>query len=191
MSQERGRDPIVSTGRGGAGNLVRESSVGPDSGISDERGREFSPRPVERAIHAGRGGAGNIRSPSRDPKRDAISEAQEDALQEKLIAERRGREMDKPFSSGRGGAGNISDSRSRSRSAVRGGAAGASDRGVRDESRSRSRMRDSLGPVHSGRGGYGNIVEEGHEENPSKRVQEALYEKAVKAKYDEEEGHHQ
>lgn len=100
--------------------------------------------------------------------------------------------MDKPFSSGRGGAGNISDSRSRSRSAVRGGAAGAaSDRGARDESRSRSRMRDSIGPVHSGRGGYGNILEEGHEEDPSKRVQEALYEKAVKAKYDEEDSHHQ
>ena len=85
--------------------------------------------------HAGRGGAGNIRSPSRDPK-DAIYEAKEDALQAQLVAKDRGRRADAPFSSGRGGAGNISRSQSRSRSQAR-------------------------NEVHAtGRGGWGNIAEE-------------------------------
>lgn len=51
--------------------------------------------------------------------RERIEEQREDALESKLVAERRGREreLDAPFSTGRGGAGNIGgSSRSRSRS---------------------------------------------------------------------------
>ncbi len=71
--------------------------------------------------HAGRGGSGNIRSPSTDPAARIRAE-QEENLEDRLIHERRGRELatDAPFSTGRGGAGNIggSTSRSRSRSAM-------------------------------------------------------------------------
>lgn len=131
--------------------------------------------------HAGRGGAGNIRSPSRDPKRSAIEEANEDALQEQLIAERRGREADLPTSSGRGGAGNISSaaSRSRSRSAVRDN--NGSPARIREASRTR------LGPTHAGRGGYGNITEDIAEEDLERRAQEQRYEQEVRRKYDEED----
>ena len=95
-------------------------------------------------IHSGRGGAGNIRSPSREP-RDRVNEAKEDALQARLIAEERGREKG-GISTGRGGVGNIAGgrSKSRSRSAVRGG-----------------RTDSPRGDMHaSGRGGWGNINEE-------------------------------
>lgn len=135
----------------------------------------------EQVTHAGRGGAGNIRSPSRDPKRTAIEEANEDALQEQLIAERRGREADLPTSSGRGGAGNISSaaSRSRSRSAVRD--TNSSPARIREASRTR------LGPTHAGRGGYGNITEDIAEEDLERRAQEQRYEQEVRRKYEEEE----
>lgn len=195
MSEERGRDQRISTGRGGAGNLVRSLSRGPDPDVipGAERGRELRDPSVERVsamsvspadsqvTHAGRGGAGNIRSPSRDPKRSAIEEANEDALQEQLIAERRGREADLPTSSGRGGAGNITSaaSRSRSRSAVR--EANSSPARIREASRTR------LGPTHAGRGGYGNITEDIAEEDLERRAQEQRYEQEVRRKYEEEE----
>jgi hypothetical protein len=133
------------------------------------------------ATHAGRGGAGNIRSPSRDPTRNRLDEAQEDALQEKLIAERRGRQADAPFSSGRGGAGNISDvnSRSRSRSAARGEPA--------PRETSTTRAGNGLNRYSSGRGGYGNIAEEKGEDDLLKLAQEQRYEAEVKRKYDEGE----
>ena len=98
-------------------------------------------------VHSGRGGAGNIRSPSREP-RDRANEQAEDALQARLIAEERGRAQ-AVLSTGRGGVGNIAGgrSKSRSRSAVRDG---------RDESVARK-----AGDRHgSGRGGWGNINEE-------------------------------
>jgi hypothetical protein len=102
--------------------------------------------------HSGRGGAGNIRSPSRN-RSDIIAEEHEHALQDRLVAESRGRQADAPFSVGRGGAGNIRDkSQSRSRSAVR---------NVNGE-----RERASPSPAahghefhSSGRGGWGNISE--------------------------------
>ncbi|KAL7419372.1 hypothetical protein Q5752_006210 [Cryptotrichosporon argae] len=208
MAEERGRAPIVSTGRGGAGNLVRSPSRGVDASPTPgvERGRELYPVASAGAgagahpTHAGRGGAGNIRSPSRDA-RERRADADEEALQAALIAERRGRQTDAPFSSGRGGAGNIStsESRSRSRSAVRG------RDGDRDGSRERSRTRDSsrtrslLHPVASrgqatiasGRGGYGNIIEEkGSHEDLQRIAQEQRYEAEVRKKHDEEEAQH-
>lgn len=105
--------------------------------------------------HSGRGGAGNIRSPSRN-RSDIIAEEKEANLQDRLVAEARGRQADQPFSTGRGGVGNIRD-KSRSRSAVRGATpSGASD--------GRSTPL-SQGHVHhdvhsSGRGGWGNISED-------------------------------
>ena len=50
MSEERGRDQRISTGRGGAGNLVRSVSRGPDPDVipGAERGRELRDPSVER-----------------------------------------------------------------------------------------------------------------------------------------------
>ena len=50
MSEERGRDQRISTGRGGAGNLVRTLSKGPDPDVipGAERGRELRDPSMER-----------------------------------------------------------------------------------------------------------------------------------------------
>jgi hypothetical protein len=105
--------------------------------------------------HSGRGGAGNIRSPSRN-RSDIIAEERENNLQDRLVAEARGRQADQPFSTGRGGVGNIRD-KSRSRSAVRGATpSGASD--GRSTPLSQNHVHHD---VHSsGRGGWGNISED-------------------------------
>ncbi|QRW17739.1 class I glutamine amidotransferase-like protein [Rhizoctonia solani] len=68
-SRSRGRE-FQSTGRGGAGNFVRSESVSRtrEDGVGQERGREILP--ASKVTHSGRGGAGNIRSPSRDPEAD-------------------------------------------------------------------------------------------------------------------------
>lgn len=112
-STSRGRD-LASTGRGGAGNIVRgESASRPrpeDEGA--ERGRDVYPREEPNHVtHAGRGGQGNVRSPSRDPAKEAA----ERAFEEEVL--RKSREHREQFgvSSGRGGSGNIDRSRSRSR----------------------------------------------------------------------------
>lgn len=166
---------MVSTGRGGAGNLIRSPSRGvdPDVSAGGERGRSVRDQSLDRVIHSGRGGAGNIRSPSRNPSERIAEEKAEDALQDKLIAESRGRQTDAAFSTGRGGVGNISRSKSRSRSAVRGNGSAAPP------------------PVSvSGRGGFGNISEE-QRQSMDEEKREALekYEKDVLAKHKAEEGH--
>lgn len=66
-------------------------------------------------------------------------------MQERLIAESRGRQAEAPFSSGRGGAGNISTSRSRSRSKAR--------HEKDDVKHEKQEYRAG------GRGGYGNMTE--------------------------------
>jgi hypothetical protein len=104
--------------------------------------------------------------------------AQEDQLQEKLIADRRGRQADAPFSSGRGGAGNISDSRSRSRSAIR-----AESPRTREDSRTRT---STNARTSSGRGGYGNVVPE-RDEDLLKLAQEQLHENNVIRDYEARE----
>ncbi|KAG8864096.1 hypothetical protein FRB96_006970 [Tulasnella sp. 330] len=111
-SSSRGRD-FASTGRGGAGNVVRSASASRDvrAEDGDERGREVFVN-GDRVTHAGRGGQGNIRSPSRDP----AQVAQERAFEEAVIRKRREEREAQPASSGRGGTGNISADRSRSRS---------------------------------------------------------------------------
>jgi len=109
-SASRGRD-LASTGRGGAGNIVREESIDrtPDG---DERGRDVIPRDeTTRVTHAGRGGQGNVRSPSRDPAKEAA----ERVYEEEVLRKSREHREKYGLSSGRGGVGNISRSRSRSR----------------------------------------------------------------------------
>jgi len=117
---ERGRnmhkdgDYIVSTGRGGAGNLRAASrtraadAAEPSEEELRERSRE---RSRERGLVGGRGGAGNFRSPSKQPAdriRERIEE-EEIAKEERAAQEKRAAEEVKHYHShGRGGAGNIS-----------------------------------------------------------------------------------
>ncbi|KAK4686517.1 hypothetical protein P7C73_g3603, partial [Tremellales sp. Uapishka_1] len=168
---DRGRAPVISTGRGGAGNLVRSPSRGIDPEVipGAERGREITPRGVsaDRVTHAGRGGAGNIRSPSRPGER--IEEAKEEAIQSQLVTERRGRQAEEPFSSGRGGAGNIARSRSRS------------------QARESSREHKS-----GGRGGYGNTIleQKASGEDLAKMAAEQRYEQEVLARHRAAESGH-
>ncbi|ORY24010.1 hypothetical protein BCR39DRAFT_472749 [Naematelia encephala] len=170
LESARGRQPVVSTGRGGAGNLIRSPSRGvdPETTPGIELGREVRDGSHDRVTHSGRGGAGNVRSPSRP--RDVIAEAREDALQDQLVADRRGRQAEAPFSTGRGGAGNIARSKSRSRSAVR----------------DHHEHHDLHGV---GRGGFGNIVED-RPQTPVDLQKEAAvrrYEADIAARHSAEE----
>ncbi|WVR04745.1 hypothetical protein IAU60_001756 [Kwoniella sp. DSM 27419] len=178
MADDRASRPIYSTGRGGAGNLMKSPTRGHDFDAAPgvERGRELSPHPVgEQITHSGRGGIGNIRradSASRT-RADLAADEKEDALQEKLIAERRGRQaVEGGYSTGRGGVGNISRSKSRSRSAAR---VGGREDGV------------GATPSHmhaSGRGGFGNITEErGDSIDLEKEAAHKQYEADVLAKH--------
>lgn len=132
-SRSRGRE-FQSTGRGGAGNFVRSESVSRtrEEGVGQERGREILP--ANRITHSGRGGAGNIRSPSRNPEAD-ISEL---SREREIIEDHRRSEEGQVHSTGRGGYGNMD--------------------------RSRSRSREPSKTLHSsGRGGFGNIsAADGH-----------------------------
>lgn len=107
--------------------------------------------------HSGRGGAGNIRPSSHSRTREDIKqEAEEEALQEQLIADARGRQAEQAFSTGRGGVGNISRSRSRSKART--------SRGESSTRREGSALglgrRTTRDTVTTGRGGFGNISEE-------------------------------
>ncbi|KAF7979457.1 hypothetical protein HWV62_42265 [Athelia sp. TMB] len=163
----RGRD-LISTGRGGAGNIVRSPSR--DVEI-ESKGHVNSADVASRALSTGRGGAGNIRSPSRDsPTRgrydnhtaallaesgaaavDAFTQSANGAVdkgsleyEREVLARHREAEARKGIqSTGRGGAGNILPSHTPSPN--------------RSGSRSRSRAPNPP-PVHStGRGGAGNL----------------------------------
>lgn len=109
-STSRGRNDLVSTGRGGGGNFVRSESTSRNRAeVGDERGREVL-QPVEKITHAGRGGAGNVRSPSRDRNKE-----QADLLYEEEVLRKSRQDRPIGISGGRGGIGNIATSRSRSR----------------------------------------------------------------------------
>lgn len=89
-------------------------------------------------ISSGRGGAGNVRSPSRDPldrKKLADAQAREDKLQE----EYRSHDSKVAHSTGRGGAGNIAT--------------------TADAAEERGRGRDSNG-TSGGGGGVSGVSEE-------------------------------
>lgn len=127
----------ASAGRGGAGNMVRSESQSraqvTRTEDGDERGRDIAPRDENRVslalplhhspylfdsrvrpsqiTHAGRGGQGNVRSPSRDPAKDAAERAFED----EVLRKNRDNRESWGVSYGRGGTGNIEKSRSRSR----------------------------------------------------------------------------
>jgi len=140
-SQSRGREGLVSSGRGGAGNIRPASrsrdpvvrGKGPDD-FSPSRGREL-PVIGDALTHAGRGGAGNIRSPSRD----ADGERKYAAGVEQYAREHR--DPNAPVSHGRGGYGNVSRSPAASRSP------------------SRTQESANRGPVHTfGHGGAGNVA---------------------------------
>jgi len=112
----RGREALISTGRGGAGNIMRSPSrdIGPES-----RGHVNSDNIAARALSTGRGGAGNIRSTSRDGRADSrISSILPDQATEyeREVLQKYADARDEVHVTGRGGLGNISGSRSRSRS---------------------------------------------------------------------------
>ncbi|WWC68080.1 uncharacterized protein I206_101999 [Kwoniella pini CBS 10737] len=203
MADERPGRAIYSTGRGGAGNLMKSPTRGQDLEAQPgvERGRELSPHPVgELVTHSGRGGAGNIhRSASRSRTREQINKdekeaAEEAILQEKLVAERRGRQaVEGGFSTGRGGAGNIERSKSRSRSAIRnplgGSVAGKDDYSSLAPTVSHTPTSNTQHTIgHSGRGGFGNIQEErGDSIDLEKEQARQRYEREVIAKHQAEE----
>jgi len=149
-SQSRGRDvQYQSTGRGGAGNFKRSESVSRDAVQrdvdGDERGREIFNHPGA-PTHSGRGGAGNVRSPSRDP---AVRAAELEAIKHEkdVIEATKALEKTQIHSSGRGGFGNMTVTTPPTTSPSR------------PASTSRSRSRDP-GFISSGRGGAGNIRSE-------------------------------
>ncbi|ETS61159.1 hypothetical protein PaG_05114 [Moesziomyces aphidis] len=141
--EERGRDPFIATGRGGAGNIIRSPSRSRDrSGNAIPQQTAAAAAVPAHMISSGRGGAGNVRSPSRDPldrKRAAEVQAREDKLQE----EYRQQDLKAPHSTGRGGAGNIAadaEERGRGRGDSSNGGGGGGVSGLlRSLSRSRSR----------------------------------------------------
>ncbi|KAH0834908.1 hypothetical protein J3R83DRAFT_10554 [Lanmaoa asiatica] len=190
-SVSRGRDAFQSSGRGGLGN-IRLSSQSRDSrpttndldDISHTRGREPAIHPDrvglsslhipspnlltldDQVISVGRGGAGNIRSPSRDAKHITEDAAEAD-YQARLVREHA--EETTIHSSGRGGVGNISGSRSRSRdpaavmhSTGRGGAGNIhTGNDLQPEALDAEERRQHAHPegIHStGRGGAANIT---------------------------------
>jgi len=112
-SQSRGREGYTSTGIGGLGNIRRTSlsrEYRPDSGpddFSNTRGRETAVDP-SRVHSTGRGGAGNIRSPSQD-----ASPLRANPSEREVIDSYKTTSKDAPHSTGRGGLGNFSRSRSR------------------------------------------------------------------------------
>jgi hypothetical protein len=120
----------------------RDRPVGGPDDFSSTRGREPAIAPTPDIRSTGRGGAGNIGSPSRD--RDVRT-----ASEQEFIRAHDARELEAVHSTGRGGIGNISGSHSRER----GGAPLSPTRGGNGD------QGQGQGQVHSsGRGGAGNIV---------------------------------
>jgi len=102
---------IYTYGRGGAGNIHCSSvprnlcQPGPD-GCSPQ-GCELANRRNEQVTSTGRGGAGNLRSPTRDAHAAAEAAIRIDG---RYIRELYSEKGEKIYSTGRGGAGNISRS---------------------------------------------------------------------------------
>lgn len=116
LPEERGRTThqhIFTTGRGGAGNLVKSGIPTDPNELTFEEdlvtNEERSKRVLSPRSH-GRGGAGNIRSPSRDASQRAEQAEklkqldEEDRRIEEAYDERT---KNSAHSTGRGGAGNI------------------------------------------------------------------------------------
>ena len=92
--------PIVSTGRGGAGNIGHDDTVYADGGITREAPQGES---ANGEFSTGRGGAGNIgRSPRLGPEVVADSQRPVDNVPDITT-----RDAQEEFHTGRGGAGNV------------------------------------------------------------------------------------
>ncbi|PWN96933.1 hypothetical protein FA09DRAFT_330993 [Tilletiopsis washingtonensis] len=139
-STERGRDAVISSGRGGAGNMTRSPSR--DAAAARE-GQEHAAQ-VQYAkkqtfVAGGRGGVGNVRSPSRDPK-DRVKMQAEEEKEASIQAQAIAKERQNPHTTGRGGAGNVKRESSTERGADdRGRSSGGVGAAIRSLSRSRSR----------------------------------------------------
>lgn len=179
-SVSRGRESFHSSGRGGIGNIRRASVSSDPRSVSDgdesdlSRGREQAMHPDRtQMISVGRGGAGNMRSPSQEVGRDypqtvnILNEHAAVQAEYEQQVKKHHAEANPIHSSGRGGLGNISGSRSRSRGPIthstgRGGAgniqygAGPSvDYADEDERKKHAHAQ----AIHStGRGGAANLT---------------------------------
>ena len=134
VQEERGRENFASTGRGGAGNAVRSPSRGRPTEEPGEAKAAAAFHANQQHVRAGRGGAGNVRSPSRDPT-DRVKYAEMEKKEHQLQADAVKRDAHATHSSGRGGAGNM---KHRDES-PRGRNEGAVSNAIRSLSRSRSR----------------------------------------------------
>lgn len=100
MSQSRGRQPVTGASSGESPEVLaaaRSASRSRDRAANHGMGAPIS---------SGRGGAGNVRSPSRDPgtrERAKILEEEEN----RIAMEYDAKHKDDVVSAGRGGAGNI------------------------------------------------------------------------------------
>ncbi|KAJ9648515.1 hypothetical protein H2201_000848 [Coniosporium apollinis] len=95
------QDPIVSTGRGGAGNIGYDPTVYTDAGIVREG---YQGESAEGEYSTGRGGAGNIASPGLRPKTEGVRRVSQDVIPETDLRTTEGYEN---FHTGRGGSGNV------------------------------------------------------------------------------------
>lgn len=134
VHEERGRENFASTGRGGAGNAVRSPSRGRPAEEPVEAKAAAAFHANQQHVRAGRGGAGNVRSPSRDPT-DRVKYAEMEKKEHQLQADAIKRDAIATHSSGRGGAGNMKHREE----SPRGRGEGAVSNAIRSLSRSRSR----------------------------------------------------
>ncbi|KIJ14772.1 hypothetical protein PAXINDRAFT_169455 [Paxillus involutus ATCC 200175] len=115
------RDSVLSSGRGGSGNIRRldttqNSPPTFDVNIISIRGREALSNSDKFVVSSGRGGSGNMRPPSPDRETHPLTAAilsQHVATQAQYEMQIRKKhaELQTTRSSGRGGSGNISDQR--------------------------------------------------------------------------------
>jgi len=92
-------NPIVSTGRGGAGNIGQDEHVYTDGGIVREGIQGES---ADGAFSTGRGGAGNLTKSPRVGPQSFEGRRSEDFIPETAL-----REHQENFHTGRGGEGNV------------------------------------------------------------------------------------
>jgi hypothetical protein len=103
---------------------VRSPSRGRPVESAEEHKASTAYKEAQSNVHAGRGGAGNIRSPSRDPT-DHAKAYEEERKEQQIQLDAIKKEQSQPHHAGRGGAGNIrSESKERSDDRGRGGVIG-------------------------------------------------------------------
>ncbi|KAG2152775.1 hypothetical protein DEU56DRAFT_907952 [Suillus clintonianus] len=177
-SVSRGRESFQSSGRGGIGN-IRRSSISSDPRPVDSSSDSDSARGREQAVHpdrlfsVGRGGAGNMRSPSQEVGADhpqtvtILNEHAAVQAEYEQQVKKHHAESNPIHSSGRGGIGNISGSRSRSRgptvhSTGRGGAGniqyGAAASVDTTDEEERKKHAHTQARHSTGRGGAANLT---------------------------------